>query len=70
MADSMFNVYYVLLFSPYIRSIFMSPGELENAQAALLLMQLEEERKGKEDPIFRLVKKIESHYLVKIVAET
>lgn len=48
----------------------MSPGELENAQAALLLMQLEEERKGKEDPIFRLVKKIESHYLVKIVAET
>lgn len=33
-------------------STFKSAGELENAQTAFVLMQREEERKGKQDPIF------------------
>jgi hypothetical protein len=33
-------------------SNFKSVGELENAQVAFVLMQREEERKGKKDQIF------------------
>lgn len=33
-------------------STFKSAGELENAQTAFVLMQWEEEHKGKEDSIF------------------
>lgn len=35
-----------------MQSTFKSAGELENAQTAFVLMQWEEEHKGKEDSIF------------------